>query len=186
MNQAFILPNSVDLNHFVPQTRDLKLLERYNLGSSRVILTLGRLVSKERKKGFDEVIDLMPELIKRFPTVKYLVVGEGPDRGRLEKKVKTKGLSSHVVFAGRITELEKVMHYNLADVYVMPSAGEGFGIVLIEAAACGLPIVGSLTDGSREALLNGRLGYLVDPDNQPELLEAITSALKTGSLRRKE
>jgi hypothetical protein len=82
---------------------------------------------------------------------------------RLEEKANSLGLSDKVVFTGRISESEKVAHYNLADAYVMPSTGEGFGIVLIEAAACGVPVVGSRVDGSREALLDGRLGHLVDP-----------------------
>ena len=185
MDRAFILPNSVDLNHFRPADRDLKLAERYGLGSSKVILTVGRLAAQERMKGFDEVIDLMPQLLDRFPTLKYLIVGDGSDRQRLEAKVRTNGLSRHVVFTGRISDQEKVMHYNLADAYVMPSAGEGFGIVLIEAAACGLPIVGSKVDGSREALLNGRIGYLVNPSSQSELLEAVTSALRNTVPRRR-
>lgn len=185
MDRAFILPNSVDLNHFRPAGRDLKLAERYGLGSSKVILTVGRLAAQERMKGFDEVINLMPQLLHRFPTLKYLIVGDGSDRQRLETKVRTNGLSRHVVFTGRISDQEKVKHYNLADAYVMPSAGEGFGIVLIEAAACGLPIVGSKVDGSREALLNGRIGYLVNPSNQSELLEAVTSALRNTAPRQR-
>ena len=96
---------------------------------------------------------------------------------RLQAKVKVLGLSKYVIFAGRIAESEKVAHYNLADVFVMPSYGEGFGIALIEAAACGIPIVGSSADGSRDALLNGRLGRLVDPKKPDELIEAITAAL---------
>ena len=75
------------------------------------------------------------------------------------------GLSDRVIFTGYIPESEKIAHYNLADVYVMPSTGEGFGIVLLEAVACGVPVVGSRVDGSREALLDGQLGRLVDPGN---------------------
>src|SRR5205085_1990385 len=128
-----------------------------------VILTVGRLVAQERCKGFDEVIEIMPQLVKRFPYIKYLIVGDGSDRSRLEAKAEALGVRDSVVFTGYIPESEKVAHYNLADVYVMPSHGEGFGIVLLEAAACGVPVVGSRGDGSREALLGGRLGSLVDP-----------------------
>jgi phosphatidylinositol alpha-1,6-mannosyltransferase len=185
MDRAFILPNCVDLNRFQPEQRDLMLVERYGLQSSKVILTVGRLVAQERHKGFDEVIKIMPQLVKRFPNLKYMIVGDGPDRPRLEAKVGALGVSDNVVFAGFIPESEKVAHYNLADVYVMPSLGEGFGIVLIEAAACGVPVVGSRADGSREALLDGRLGCLVDPRNQRELVQAITAALENGSSRRR-
>ena len=161
------------------------LVERYGLQSSKVILTVGRLAAQERYKGFDEVIEIMPQLVKRFPNLKYLIVGDGPDRPRLEAKVGALGVSDNVVFTGYIPESEKAAHYNLADAYVMPSSGEGFGIVLIEAAACGVPVVGSRADGSREALLDGRLGRLVDPRNQHELVQAITAVLENGSSRRR-
>jgi glycosyltransferase involved in cell wall biosynthesis len=185
MDRGFILPNCVDLSHFEPGQRNLMLVERYGLQSSKVILTVGRLITQERYKGFDEVIEIMPQLAKRFPNLKYMIVGDGPDRPRLEAKVGAAGVSGSVVFTGYIPESEKAAHYNLADAYVMPSLGEGFGIVLIEAAACGVPVVGSVADGSREALLDGRLGCLVDPRNQQELLQAITAVLANGSSRRR-
>jgi glycosyltransferase involved in cell wall biosynthesis len=185
MERAFILPNCVDLDHFRPQQRDMTLMMRYGLQSSRVILTMGRLASQERYKGFDEVIDVMPLLLKQFPNLKYLIVGDGPDRARLEAKASALGLSDRVIFTGYISESEKVAHYNLADAYVMPSMGEGFGIVLIEAVACGVPVVGSKADGSREALLDGRLGRLVDPKKPDELLHAVTSVLEVPSSRQR-
>ena len=177
MDRFFILPNCVDLEHFLPGERDPKLIERYSLESTKVIMTVGRLGYEERYKGFDEVIEVLPQLIAVFPNLKYMIVGDGPDRKRLEIKAKTSGVSGYVIFTGRIPESEKVAHYNLADAYVMPSSGEGFGIVLIEAAACGIPIVGSSVDGSREALLDGRLGRLVSPDNRSELVAAVTELL---------
>jgi phosphatidylinositol alpha-1,6-mannosyltransferase len=185
MDRAFILPNCVDLDRFQPQPRDMNLVARYGLQSSKVLMTMGRLAAEERYKGFDEVINLMPKLLERFPTLKYLIVGDGPDRPRLEAKAAVLGLSESVVFAGYIPESEKVAHYNLADAYVMPSMGEGFGIVLIEAAACGVPVIGSRADGSREALLDGRLGRLVDPRNPQQLLEEVTAILKSGSSRQR-
>ena len=185
MSRAFILPNCVDLTKFRPQDRDPTLIARYGLKLSKVILTVGRLVSEDRYKGFDPVIEAMPELIKRFANLKYLIVGDGPDRHRLEAKVQALGLENHVIFAGYVPEPEKPAYYNLADVYTMPSRGEGFGIVLLEAAACGVPIVGSQVDGSREALLDGKLGQLVDPGDRSQLIQTITKALEDGSSRRR-
>jgi phosphatidyl-myo-inositol dimannoside synthase len=184
MERGFILPNCVDLDRFRPQDRDPALIERYGLQSSKVILTVGRLAAAERYKGFDQMIELMPRLLKRFPALKYLIIGDGDDRPRLEAKAKAFAVADNVVFAGRISESEKVSHYNLADVYVMPSTGEGFGIVLIEAAACGVPVVGSLADGSREAMLDGRLGSLVDPARPLELLDAVSAVLEKCLPRR--
>src|SRR5262245_27748228 len=146
---------------------------------------LGRLESRERYKGFDQVIDVMPLCSSGFPNLKYLVVGGGSDRPRLEAKAARLGVKDNVVFAGYIPEREKVAHYNLADVYAMPSTAEGFGFVLIEAAACGVPVVGSQADASREALLDGQLGRLVDPRKSDELVQAITSVLESSPSRRR-
>jgi glycosyltransferase involved in cell wall biosynthesis len=182
-DRGFILPCSVDVNRFTPGERDRRLVERYGLRSSKVMLTVGRMAAGERYKGFDEVIDVLPQLLRQFPDLKYLIVGDGSDRARVEAKVRVAGLSHCVIFAGRIPESEKVAHYNLADVYVMPSYGEGFGIALIEAAACGTAIVGSSVDGARDALLDGCLGRTVDPKQPDQLIEAITAAL--GGARRR-
>ena len=178
MERAYIIPNCVDLDQFQPRPRDTSLAKRYGLEGCKTILTVGRLASQEQK-GFDEAIELMPRLLARFPNVRYLIVGDGDDRARLEAKA-AKIAPGKVIFAGYIEESEKVAHYSLADAYVMPSRGEGFGIVLIEAAACGVPVVGSRVDGSREALLDGRLGRLVDPTSQEELCAATVAALEDG------
>jgi glycosyltransferase involved in cell wall biosynthesis len=183
--RIFILPNCVDLAQFQPQQRNVALAFKYGLHSRRVILTMGRLEPGERYKGFDEVIEIMPILLKRFPDLRYLIVGDGPDRARLETKVAGLGLTASVIFTGYIPEAEKVSHYSLADVYVMPSVGEGFGIVLIEAAACGVPVVGSQADGSREALLDGRLGHLVDPTKPNELIRTVAGLLARAPARKR-
>jgi len=202
--RVIILPNSVDPSQFTPGAKDAVLLARYGLGGQTVLLTVGRLVSMERYKGFDQVLEVLPDLLREFPRLVYLVVGDGSDRLRLVAKAKSLGLTvseygkqksdgrepsfseastpdcqpPHVTFAGRIPEHEKAAHYRLADAYVMPSRGEGFGIVYLEALACGVPVVGSKVDGSREALRDGRLGLLVDPDKPEEIKAAIRAALQ--------
>jgi phosphatidyl-myo-inositol dimannoside synthase len=181
--REFILPNCVDLHRFQPCERDPVLVDRYGLKSMIVMLTVGRLAADERYKGVDEVIDVMPRLLRQLADLRYLVVGDGSDRGRLEAKARALGLADYIIFAGRITEAEKVAHYNLADIYVMPSHGEGFGIALIEAAACGIPIVGSSVDGSRDALLDGQLGRMVDPTRLDDLVLAIEAAINARQHR---
>ena len=178
VDRAVILPNCVDLAHFKAGPKDPALVKKYGLGAGKVIMTVGRILSTERYKGFDQIIDLMPRLLVRFPALKYLVVGDGSDRARLQAKVARMNIADHVVFAGRVAEADKVLHYNLADAYVMPSWGEGFGIVLIEALACGLPVVGSSIDGSRNALLGGELGRLVDPADADAVFKAIVDTLE--------
>jgi glycosyltransferase involved in cell wall biosynthesis len=183
-DRAHILPCCVDLDQFVPAPRDSSLVARYGLTGSRVLMTMGRLAPEEQYKGFDETIIAMPRLLNRFPDLKYLVAGDGRDRTRLETKARDFGLADCVIFTGQIPETEKVAHYNLADVYVMPSSGEGFGIVLLEAAACGVPVIASRADGTREALLDGRLGRLIDPQSTDELVDAITKTLESPSRGR--
>src|SRR6185436_2494886 len=126
-----VLPNAIHAEWYGPGEKNPALLRRYALEGKTVLMTLGRLVSAERYKGFDEVLDLMPELVKAVPGIVYLVVGDGSDRSRLEEKARNLGLADRVVFAGQIAEAEKADHYRLADAYVMASRGEGFGFVLL-------------------------------------------------------
>ncbi len=175
---GFILPNAINLCLYKPGEKPAELLDRYGLQNKVVLMTLGRLETDERAKGVDEILELLPVLIKDKPNIAYLVVGDGTDCSRLDDKVKRLGLTAHVVFTGRIAEDEKVNHYRLADVYVMPSRLEGFGFVFLEAMACGIPVVASKVDGSREAVRDGKLGILVDPDKPEEIKAGILEALK--------
>jgi glycosyltransferase involved in cell wall biosynthesis len=81
------------------------------------------------------------------------------------------------VFTGYVAEHEKADHFRLADAFVMPGRGEGFGIVYLEAMACGIPVVASSADASREAVRGGQLGYLAHPDRPEEIVAAIRQAL---------
>jgi glycosyltransferase involved in cell wall biosynthesis len=174
-----ILPNCVDLERFAPRPRNTALSRRYGLDGRRVLLTVGRLAGQEQYKGFDEVLEVLPRLVQELPDVVYVIVGEGDDRERLQAKARAFGVAERVVFTGFVGEEEKIDLYNLADAYVMPSQGEGFGIVYLEAMACGTPTIGSRLDGSRDALRDGALGQLVDPRDPQELLQAIRRALAT-------
>lgn len=178
VKKGYILPNCVDLVTFSPKQKNPTLLERYHLSGKTVLMTLGRLVSQDRYKGFDEVLETLPRLAKDIPNVVYLINGDGEDRARLEQKARLLGVADRVIFSGLVSEAEKADHYNLADAFVMPSRGEGFGIVLLEAMACGVPAVGSKLDGSREALLDGQLGVLVDPGDHTDIRRGILEALQ--------
>lgn len=153
------------------------LLDRYGLRDSKVLMTFGRMAAAERYKGFDEIIELLPRLAAREPRIAYLAAGDGDDRPRLERKARDLGVANRVVFTGRVIEAEKADTYRLADAYVMPSSGEGFGFVILEAMACGVPAIASETDGGREAVRGGKLGQLVRPDDAEGILRAIETAL---------
>ena len=172
-----LLPNCVDLTQFTPGPKPADLARELELEGRTVIMTLGRLASEERYKGFDEVLEALPALMREIPRITYLICGDGPDRGRLEEKARALGVGDRVVFAGFVPEGRKAEYYRLADAYVMPSMGEGFGIVYLEALACGLPAMGSAKDGSREALLDGVLGELVDPSDAAQVKSGIVRTL---------
>jgi len=174
---TFVLPNAVHLDDYGIRPKNPRLVERFRLEGKRVLLTVGRLDAAERSKGFDEVLEVMRKLPE---DVVYLIAGGGNDFERLQKKAVDLSLTSRVIFTGLFDEGEKPDLYNLADVYVMPSRGEGFGFVFLEAMACGVPAIASKIDGGREALLGGELGLLVDPANPAEIRDAILYQLAHG------
>jgi glycosyltransferase involved in cell wall biosynthesis len=172
-----LLPNSIRADRYGIRPKNRALAARYNLEGKRVLMTLGRVVAAERYKGFDEVLEVLPDL---DADVSYVIAGGGNDVPRLQRKAVTLGVAGRVIFTGVFPEEEKADLYNLADVYVMPSRGEGFGFVFLEALACGVPVIASRLDGGREAVLGGQLGQLVDPTNPAEIRLAIVDALATG------
>ena len=175
---ARVVPNCVHLEQWGIGEKSRELLDRLHLHGRKVIMTLGRMDPRERYKGFDEVIEVLPRLAAIEPAVVYLAAGDGPDRPRLERRAMELGVQDRVVFTGYLPADRKGDYYRLADVFAMPSRGEGFGIVILEALACGLPVVGSRADGTREALLDGKLGRLVDPAAPNELIDAILACLE--------
>ncbi|MBE9175013.1 glycosyltransferase [Synechocystis salina LEGE 06155] len=174
-----VLPNTFDTSRFHIAPKSQHLLAKYNLKPYQsVILTIARLAGEERYKGYDQIIRALPEIIKTIPNVHYLLGGKGGDRPRIEKLIRYLKLENHVTLAGFIPDEELADHYNLCDVFAMPSKGEGFGIVYLEALACGKPCLGGNQDGAIDALCNGELGVLVDPDNLIEISTVIIKILR--------
>lgn len=174
-----VLPNTIALERYGMAAKDAALVAKYGLSGRKVMMILARLVGAERYKGVDELLDLMPDLLAREPELVFLVAGDGNDRPRLEAKAKALGVADRVKFAGYVPESEKIAHYRLADAFVMPGRCEGFGIVYLEAMACGVPVVASTLDGGREAVRFGKLGQMVNPDDRAALMAAIVKALNS-------
>ncbi|MEO9005022.1 MAG: asparagine synthase (glutamine-hydrolyzing) [Ginsengibacter sp.] len=141
-----------------------------------ILMTLTRLAARERYKGYDIVIQSLQRLKQAQPRLKYLIVGKYDDKEkqRLDKMIEEAGLDGQVTFAGFVPDEELASHFNLADIYIMPSEKEGFGIVFIEAMYYNKPVIAGNKDGSVDALLNGRLGLLVNPQSLDEVTMAIT------------
>jgi phosphatidylinositol alpha-1,6-mannosyltransferase len=172
-----VLPNTVDAA-FAPRPRRDDLIARYGLAGRRVILTVGRLNALERYKGHDRVIAALPGILARVPDAAYLIVGSGDDQPRLAQLAAATGVAARVILAGQVPDAELADHLALAEVFAMPSTGEGFGIVYLEAAAAGLAVIAGNADGSVDALAEGRIGRLVDPLAVDAIEAAVIDALE--------
>ncbi|MFL5560010.1 MAG: glycosyltransferase family 4 protein [Gemmatimonadaceae bacterium] len=177
-----------DPHHFHPSRDSGALRQRFALGSGPLLLTVARLVPH---KGQDMAIEAFASIAPDFPDARYLLVGGGRDRARLEALARSFGIGDKVVFAGMLTDAEIAEAYATATVYVGPSRldrgvnVEGFGISFIEAAASGTPSVAGDSGGVRSAVRDGETGFVVAPTD----VKAIASALRTlltDSARRAE
>jgi len=182
-DQCKVLNNALD--PYLPLGKEYAnkalLRARYGLTEQDLVLfTLTRLSSKERYKGYDKVLQALVSLNTEFKGIKYLIAGsfDEEERAYLIELAASLNIQDQLIIAGFIPDEDLVAHFSMADVYVMPSMKEGFGIVFIEAMFYGLPVVGGNRDGSVDALANGSLGILVDPMNVDAIRQAIAQSLK--------
>lgn len=178
-----LLPCPVDGDRFRPGAKSPDLIEKYQLGNCRVILTVARLWSGDVYKGVDVTMRALPTIAGAVPNVKYLVIGRGDDQPRLAKLAADLGIGDRVVFAGFVPTPELADHYRLADAYVMPSQ-EGFGIVYLEAMACGIPVLAGDADGSADPLQDGQLGWRVPHRDPIAVAQACIEMLQGRDDRR--
>lgn len=173
-----ILPVTFDAQRFKISPKPAYLLHRYGLDLKQpILLTVGRLASSDRYKGYDQILHALPKICLSIPNIHYIIVGKGDDRSRLEQLIHQLQLQDCVTLAGFIPDRELCDHYNLCDVFAMPSKGEGFGIVYLEALACGKPALGGNQDGAIDALCQGELGALVDPDDVDAIAQTLIQIL---------
>ena len=174
-----ILPCTVDASRFQIAPKPQYLLNRYQLTPEQpIILTVGRLDSTQQYKGYDQILHALPEIRRQIPNVHYILVGRGGDRDRIEQLIAQLNLQKYVTLAGFVPDDEINDYYNLCDVFAMPSKGEGFGIVYLEALACGKPTLGGNQDGAIDALCHGELGALVDPDDVNAIAQTLIQILQ--------
>ncbi|HEY1411246.1 MAG TPA: glycosyltransferase [Rhodopila sp.] len=181
-----LVSNGVDLARFVPRPRPNDLVARYGLSGRRVLLTVGRLYAR---KGMDRVIESLPLVLRRFPDLLYLIVGEGSYRPTLEQLVADLGLGRNVIFAGAVPDHRLTDHYSLGDVFIMANREmpdgdtEGFGLVFLEANACGLPVIAGCAGGSVDAVTDQVNGLVVDGNNTTAVAGAIIRIFEDQALR---
>ncbi|MDP9077343.1 MAG: glycosyltransferase family 4 protein [Bacteroidota bacterium] len=188
--KCIVLNNAVDSFMKLPVTftKPEHLLRRYRLPENiPVIFTLTRLASTEQYKGHDHVIEVISRLKSKFPGIRYILAGQYDHKEeiRIQRLITASGVDEQVILTGFIDEAEISDHFLLADLFVLPSKKEGFGIVFIEALACGLPVICGNADGSVDAICNGELGTAINADDLDELENAITSYLTTQLTSKK-
>ncbi|ARV60092.1 glycosyl transferase group 1 [Nostocales cyanobacterium HT-58-2] len=181
-NKVKLLPCAVNGHDFSPGVKSTVLLARYGLVGAKVLMTVARLWSGDIYKGVDVTIQALAQISNVFPEVKYLVIGRGDDQPRLAQLAQDLGVADRVIFAGFVLKQELVEHYRLADAYVMPSQ-EGFGIVYLEAMACGVPVLSGDADGSADPLQDGKLGWRV-PHRDPNAVAAACIEILKGDDQR--
>ncbi|MCK4262075.1 glycosyltransferase, partial [bacterium] len=181
-----VIPPGVDSLRFRPDLDADAVLKKHHLFGRQVILTVSHLV---RRKGHANVIRALPRVLEKVPEAIYLIVGRGPEDDNLRKLAQTLGILDRVVFAGFVSNEEIPLYYNVCQVFIMPSYEikeegdvEGFGIVFLEANACGKPVIGGRSGGVVDAVVDGETGLLVDPLNTEEISVALVKLLYDESL----
>lgn len=162
-----------------------ELRSKLGVEGRKVILSISRLIPR---KGQDTVLQALPAVLKAVPNALYVIVGDGPERGRLEQLAERLGVADYVRFVGSIPNTETQTYYRCCDVFVMPNRRmpngdiEGFGLVFLEANACGKPVVGGRSGGAVDAIVDGETGYLVDPTSPDEVAERLIRLLLDPAL----
>ncbi len=177
--QIVIMHPGVDTARFVPGTPDSAARARLGWAGRRVILTVGTL---QKRKGQDTMIRALPQIREGCPDVLYAIAGDGPDRGYLEALVAELGVGAAVRFVGAPREDELVTLYQQCDLFALPNRRigwdlEGFGIVVLEAQACGKPVVVGRSGGTPETVQPHITGEVVSCETPEPLVEPITRLL---------
>jgi phosphatidylinositol alpha-1,6-mannosyltransferase len=179
-----LLHPGADTGRFVPAPRDPLVRQELGWGERPVVLTVGRL---QKRKGHDTMIRALPVIRRTIPDVLYAVVGDGEERRSLEELVVAEGVADHVQFCGELDDTRMIRCYQQCDLFVLANRQvgediEGFGMVLVEAQACGKPVVAGTSGGTSETMQVPETGQLV-PCEQPDELAGLVAGLLTDRPR---
>ncbi len=186
-SQTVVIPNGINDEFHIAKRKDLRqmLSQRFDidLDGKQILLSHGRLVRRKGVQWFAK--NVIPKLTKDFPNVLYLVSGDGPYRSHIETTISKDELNKHVKLLGRTSDEELRALYNSADIFVMPNIKvpgdmEGFGVVLVEAASAGLPVIAADMEGMKDAIIDGRNGTLVEPENTDAYVQALSGLLSSN------
>lgn len=175
-----VVPNGID-ERFAPGADSRALRERYGMGDRQVVLFLGGL---KTRKNLPFLLDVWRRVATLRPRATLLIAGTGPAAGELHRRARQLDLVGRVVFAGRVSEQEKVGYYNLADIFVFPSSLEGFGLAVGEAMSCGLPVVTSDRGALPELVRDRHGGFVCRGNHLDDFSGALMMLLDDANLRR--
>ena len=180
-----VLPPAVDTSRFAPASADVDARRRLGWSGRKVVLTVGAL---QKRKGQDMMIRALPEIRAACPDVLYAIAGEGWERSYLESLVSEHAVQDAVQFLGTPTDAELVALYQQCDIFALPNRQigwdfEGFGIVLLEAQACGKPVITGTSGGTGEAMDPSRSGLRVDCTAPGPLADACIQLLQSATRR---
>jgi phosphatidylinositol alpha-1,6-mannosyltransferase len=183
-----------DPTHFRPGLDCRELAQRLGVAGRPTLLTVSRIVKANRYKGHDVVLRALSEVVRAVPDVAYVIAGDGDDLNYLKRLAVDYGVQKNVIFAGRVSDAELPVLYNACDAFIMCSRedrtrrgilAEGFGIALLEASACGKPVIAGRSGGIPDAVQDGLTGLLVDPLDSAEAAAAIVRLLKEPDLAKR-
>lgn len=187
-----VINHGVDYEKFVSDSKNPNTFESFELNaniSNRVskpyILSVGTL---KKRKGFEYSIRAFAEIAPRFPDLKYVIVGKGPEEGNLKSEIEKLGINSRVIFLSGLSEEELISLYKNAELFILLPQDdnkdiEGFGLVFLEAAACVLPVVATKNTSAEDAVLDGKNGLLVKPRDFTEAAAAMEKILSDENLK---
>ena len=171
------------LEPFLDSTNDLQLRARLGLAPDDIVI--GKIARLFKLKGHDDLLAIAPALVRKCPRVKFLLVGDGPWRGRLESRARSLGLEKHVIFTGLVAPSAVPPIVGVMDLLVHLSLREGLPRALPQALAAARPVVAYDADGANEVCLENETGFLVAPGDLPGLSERLLRLAQDPALRQR-
>lgn len=144
--------------------------EQVELSGEYIILSVAALI---KTKGIDLNIRAMSILVKKYPNIKYYIIGDGEEERNLKRLVNELSLNDNVIFLGRIPNAKAIIYMSKCNIFSLPSWQEGFGIVYIEAMMNGVPVIGVKGQGIEDVIINRENGFLVEPHSVEDLVNTI-------------
>lgn len=176
-----VVPNGVDVEKFKPiNPTDAK--KQFDLGNEPTVLFVGSLVPR---KGLPYLVEAAKKIVKQQANTRFVIVGSGPLKSQLDQSLKVSGLARNFTFIGSLKDDQLPAINNAADVFVLPSIQEGQGIVLLEAQACGKPVVAFGVGGVKEAVRESETGFLLELGDTVGLADRILELISSEALRQK-